>query len=136
MSDPQHPTKRPLAESLERIRGVAHEQAAALRPDDALAASIELIFIEIDGLKSAQQRASEEHDLRKQYLPKLFWLTVAWLGVVVGFVLATSLKWITLSDSVLIAFITSTTVSVLGLFILAAQWLFASSRKPEAEKKS
>lgn len=34
-----------------------------------------------------------------------------------------------LSDTVLVAFITSTTVSVIGLFIIAAQWLYASKKE-------
>jgi len=61
----------------------------------------------------------------------LFWLIVVWLAFVVtyvGLTASTGGKF-KLSDSVLIAFITSSTVSVLGLFVLAAKWLFPSPPK-------
>ncbi|HLL72319.1 MAG TPA: hypothetical protein VK363_12835 [Pyrinomonadaceae bacterium] len=74
------------------------------------------------------------HGLRIEYLTKLFRLIVGWLIVVICFVTASSLKWIVLSDSVLIAFITSTTVSVLGLFMLAAKWLFNAPHKDEKKE--
>lgn len=43
-----------------------------------------------------------------------------------------------LSDSVLIAFITSTTVAVLGLFVTAANWLYGKhnpKKKPESDNQ-
>ena len=65
---------------------------------------------------------------RDEYVLKLFRLIVSWLVIVVIFVaLAATLgNHFKLSDSVLIAFITSTTVSVLGLFVIVARWLFPS----------
>ena len=33
-----------------------------------------------------------------------------------------------LSDNVLIALITSTTVNVIGIFVIAARWLFANQK--------
>ena len=52
---------------------------------------------------------------------------LAWLGSVALLLLLQGLKvwgfW--LSDKVIIAYITSTTVSVLGLFHIAAKWLFS-----------
>ena len=41
-----------------------------------------------------------------------------------------------LSDSVLVAFITSTTVAVLGLFLTAAKWLYGASIKRPIDSKS
>ncbi len=66
---------------------------------------------------------------RDSYIPRLFWLIVSWLVTVVVFIaLAATLgERFNLSDNVLIAFITSTTVSVLGLFVIVARWLFPSS---------
>lgn len=61
------------------------------------------------------------------FVPILFVLVVTWLFVVVLFVLAAAFKlWgFILADSVLIALITSTTATVLGLFHYVARWLFA-----------
>jgi hypothetical protein len=66
---------------------------------------------------------------RDDYVFKLFCLIVSWLTIVVIFVAlsATLGEYFKLSDSVLIAFITSTTVSVLGLFVIVARWLFPSA---------
>lgn len=126
MSDPKRHTN--LLESLDKIQRIAELQAANVQRSEPLAAA-EKVSLEIEGLKQRVKEATETHDLRKEYLPKLFWLIVVWLALVVAFVFATSIGLITLSDSVLIAFITSTTVSVLGLFMLAGRWLFPSSQK-------
>ena len=80
-------------------------------------------------LKDESGRLRELHDTRKQYVGRLFWLITAWLAVVVALVaLTATLKNIfMLADSVLIAFITSTTVSVIALFVIVAKWLFPSA---------
>ncbi|MDQ3712674.1 MAG: hypothetical protein M3388_10710 [Acidobacteriota bacterium] len=80
-------------------------------------------------LKDENLRLTELHDTRKQYVGRLFWLITAWLTVVIALVaLSATLKNIfTLADSVLIAFITSTTVSVIALFVIVAKWLFPSA---------
>lgn len=80
-------------------------------------------------LKDESLRLTELHDTRKQYVGRLFWLITAWLGIVIGLVaLSATLKDIfTLADSVLIAFITSTTVSVIALFVIVAKLLFPSA---------
>ena len=66
---------------------------------------------------------------RDKYVGRLFWLIVAWLFIVVIFVALTATLGSSfhLSDSVLIAFITSTTLGVLGLFVIVARWLFPSA---------
>ena len=86
----------------------------------------ETASLEIDRTKDELITARDLHATRKEYTSKLFRLIVVWLSVVVLFVfLSATLKpRFSLSDGVLIAFITSTTVSVLGLFVLVAKWLF------------
>lgn len=87
---------------------------------------LETASLELEGRKDELITARDLHDTRKEYTSKLFWLIVVWLSIVVLFVLlsATLKPRFSLSDGVLIAFITSTTVSVLGLFVLVAKWLF------------
>jgi Fe2+ transport system protein B len=108
-------------------------------------ADIEKLNVEVSALKianEASQRRSlesgETHNLRKEYTDKLFGLILWWLIVVVTFILlsATAKPAFNLSDTVLVAFITSTTVSVLGLFVLVAKWLFPSSQKDDENKKN
>jgi len=61
-----------------------------------------------------------------------YWQTASakpWLGSVAVLLLMVGFHmWgFNLSDKVIIAYITSTTVSVLGLFHIAAKWLFSAS---------
>lgn len=90
--------------------------------------------IQTERLKDENKRLVELHDTRKQYIGRLFWLIVGWLSVVIALVIlnATLKNNFALSDAVLIAFITSTTVSVIALFVIVAKWLFpASDEKSE-----
>lgn len=94
--------------------------------------------IENERLRDELEEARDVHDLRKRYTGRLFWLIVLWLVAVITFVTLTG-AWkagFSLSDSVLIAFITSTTVSVLGLFVLVAKWLYPSQHKDDSEQKN
>lgn len=84
--------------------------------------------VEIDLLQQQFREASDTHDLRLSYANRLFWLVCAWLACVVFAVELTGFKtWgFTLSDPILIAFITTTTINVVGLFFVVAKWLFPS----------
>jgi hypothetical protein len=101
--------------------------------------SLEKLQIENNRLKQDLKEAQDVHELRKEYTGKLFWLIVLWLFAVITFVTLAGSTGLNprfiLADSVLIAFITSTTVSVLGLFVLVAKWLYPSHHKEEPEQK-
>ncbi len=89
------------------------------------------------------------HALRTSHARKLFWLTVVWIVVIWVILLFQGFGqwffpipdyfkgWVhipfKLSDSVIIAFMTSTTATVLGLYGIAAYWLYG---KPKAEEKA
>jgi hypothetical protein len=66
------------------------------------------------------------HELRRTYTPYLFYMTVGWLVFVALLVTASSIGWSHLTDAVLIALITTTTTNVIGMFLIAARWLFPS----------
>ena len=112
-------------EAIAAIPAVAEAEVESAQLDQASFLA-ETASLEIDRTKDELITARDLHATRKEYTSKLFWLIVVWLSVVVLFVfLSATLKpRFSLSDSVLIAFITSTTVSVLGLFVLVAKWLF------------
>lgn len=84
--------------------------------------------VEIDALRQSVLEASDTHKLRLSYANRLFWLVCAWLACVVFAVELTGFKTLgfTLSDPILIAFITTTTINVVGLFFVVAKWLFPS----------
>lgn len=80
----------------------------------------------------------ELHKIRKKHLNRLFLLTCIWSGIVIFLLISQGLHrlwWFptiydlealvfNLDNSVLIAFITSTTATMIGLYTIAAYWLF------------
>jgi hypothetical protein len=91
---------------------------------------------EIATLRQQLREAIETHDNRITYIGRVFGLVIAWLACVV---LCVALSGFTawgfkLSDQVLIAFITSTTINVVGLFVVVAKWLYPSSGAGAAKK--
>jgi hypothetical protein len=136
----QQPANPPPPTLSEDIQQGAPKDIASARPDE-LAFDDEVNTLEVgalklqnDSLKQQVKEARDLHDLRTTYTRKLFRLIVAWLIVVIIYVgLSATPVGFKLSDSVLIAFITSTTVSVLGLFVLVAKWLFQPSHKDESK---
>lgn len=95
-----------------------------------------------------RQHDNEIHGLRKNHAWLLFWLTVFWV-VVVWFVLLlqgfgqwfipipSNFKYISfeLSDAALIAFMTTTTTTVLGLYGIAAYWLYGNGNGKKRHPK-
>lgn len=148
MEKPKTPNKKidriSEIDSIGAIQHAADVEAALIKPDDGLVATERKALenakleTEVERLKSELQHANDLHEIRKKYTGRLFGLIVAWLSVVILFVALTAMlkPYFNLADSVLIAFITSTTVSVLGLFILVAKWLFPTNGKGEQETKS
>lgn len=139
MKQPLTKSKRSPAQLSQELQKLTQEELAAVQPDD-LPSQAEKQSLEDDKLEIENERLRNElaqardlHDIRKTYTRKLFWLIVGWLSVVVIYVglTATVKTSFNLSDNVLIAFITSTTVSVLGLFVLVAKWLFPANAKDE-----
>ena len=87
--------------------------------------------VDLKEVKESHKRVGEIHGMRKWGLAALFLLVLGWLGVILlilclsGYTPSGSDKTVlALSDPVLIALIGSTTVNVVGLFYLAARWLY------------
>jgi ABC-type Fe3+ transport system permease subunit len=102
--------------------------------------------LEIDGLKSAFNRLGDIHKARMYGLCMLFILVLVWLMIILKFVYwtGTPSDWnspvsangsrmiLKLSDSVIIALISSTTVNVVALFVIAAKWLYGNQKSNES----
>jgi len=99
-----------------------------------------------EDIAQARLQNHEIHGLRIGHAKLLFCLTVAWVAVIWLVVLFQGFgQWFIpipdcleyikfkLSDAVMIAFMTTTTTTVLGLYGIAAYWLYG---KPKAEGKS
>jgi uncharacterized membrane protein len=98
---------------------------------------------------------SSIHRMRKYGLLALFSLVVVWLTGICVFVLLSSFSLqvlvdanvpyfrnavfttpiLVMSDNVLIALITSTTLNVLGMFAVAAKWLYSTPKQDSAKPK-
>lgn len=91
---------------------------------------------EVELLRQELKESQETHTLRLSYSGKIFYLVCVWLVCVTiaVFLSGFSFQGFSLSDKVLIAFITSTTVNVVGLFIVVAKWMFPSN--PNNNKQS
>ena len=82
---------------------------------------------EVGELAAKLEHLIKTHKMRVDYTSRIFWMTVAWLAcVLIGIILSgfKTVMGFELADSVLIAFLSSTTVTVVGLFVLVAKWLF------------
>jgi hypothetical protein len=84
---------------------------------------------------AAQNRRLDEalklERIRRTYAHRIFWLTLGWLSFVLLILGASGsdiqllgLKKFHLDTAVLIAFITTSSLQVLGLMIIVAKWLF------------
>ncbi|TCD28633.1 hypothetical protein EZ456_04385 [Pedobacter psychrodurus] len=61
---------------------------------------------------------------RKRYSHRIFLITTGWLISVITILVAVGLAKLKLSDSVLIALLGTTTINVLGFFVIVIQYLF------------
>jgi hypothetical protein len=77
--------------------------------------------------------------MRKIFAVLLFLMSVSWLGFIGWIIVRAGTGWypsdnffgflpFQLSDSVLIALITTTTINVLGLFFAVTRWLFPNAK--------
>jgi hypothetical protein len=100
---------------------------------------------ELYELRRQHEEAKEIHALRLRYVNRIFTLVVGWLSGVGVAILWTGFGGVNdrvfyLSDKVLIAFISSTTINVIGLFVVAAKWMYPNSsvqaaKTPDPERR-
>jgi hypothetical protein len=93
-------------------------------------------YHEIQSLRQELLETQDTHTLRLKYTFNIFIIICTWLAFVIVGVFFSGFKLFnfSLSDKVLIAFITSTTISVLGLFIVVAKWMFPNNQSKENRK--
>ena len=107
--------------------GLVREEA----PEELSPLSVARQLAEREHLENRRLRAiiddlEQDRAQRKQYSARLFWLVVGWLFAVGGVLLLHGFSaWsFELSEIVLTTLISTTTVSVLGLFTIVARYLF------------
>ena len=94
--------------------------------------------LNIDKLSMKDKHNNEVHELRKEYLPKIFLIIKLWLGFIALFVSVYYLielflfykfnKIINLIPApVLISLLGFTSANIIGLFYVVAKWLFPNT---------
>ena len=78
-----------------------------------------------EGIRDRRQ----DRVLRGKYADKIYLLVCWWLVGIFVVILCSGFKWIVLSDSVLIAIMTGTTIDILGLMVIVANYLFPKNGK-------
>ncbi|HEV7684880.1 MAG TPA: hypothetical protein VGO68_22410 [Pyrinomonadaceae bacterium] len=130
-SAPPKLTRIDLTKLLERIKENADARVPEVKVSDsrALEGQNYLIGVGEDWLRQEIRHTKHLHYVRLFLLAALFVLVLMWLFSVAALLTLQAFRvWdFNLSDKVIIAYITSTTVSVLGLFHIAAKWLFSAS---------
>jgi len=121
-----------LNPSADAVAGVAQDEELKAKndePDRLMTYQYEKLALANERLEDENERLRDVHELRKEYIPKLFGLTCIWLVVVTVFLWrAAGGRDFYLYDNVLIALITSTTINVIGIFLIAARWLFPTQK--------
>lgn len=95
-------------------------------PDSQTA--LESKTLESEELKARIAKLNQDIKLRKKYSGKLYWLISIWLIAIFALLLLQGFLGKTdifmLSDKVLITIISGTTINVLGLFAIVANYIF------------
>lgn len=105
-------------------------------PEESIDYGKSLDKLRVKYLEQQLKETTDVHDWRKNYASKIFRLVAVWLGLVNLAVFLQGFKFFSFSleREVIIAFITSTTISIVGLFLVVANWLFPNKYKSDNSK--
>ncbi len=114
-------------------------KATEPKPDneDYESAALEANSLEDEQKKIDLESQKRDLDARTRYVDRVYWLIVYWLVFVAVVIVQdarrplVSLIRFDVSDPVLIALITTTTINVIGLFIVVLRYLFARPELPQ-----
>lgn len=106
----------------------------------------------INRINEKDKRRADIHKLRMRHTWGLFALVLIWIFLIVGLLTLSGSKGsiscaifdfqgcrdfsFTVSDAVIITFITTTTANILGLYGIAAFWIFKREKKPLSKEQS
>ncbi len=79
-------------------------------------------------LKLRLQNEQQNIEERKRYALRIFIMIACWLVAIIAIIVSEGFSWLEISDAVLIALISSTTVSVLAFFLAVTRYLFPNQK--------
>jgi hypothetical protein len=126
MSSTPSPNSQPEKITVESIVPAPIEET----PYSGVYLALEIKQAELDHQKLLNNELQENIERRGNWGERVFWLLVGWLLSVVGVVLCQGFvyKGFHLDNSVIIAFIATTTVDVLSLGYIVANYLFQKNK--------
>jgi len=125
-SEPPDPNRPIGLESItERLPGV-------FNPDAVANAAEERLWLENKRLQSQVEDLEQDRKERRKYAQRIFYMVVGWLIAMILIVVATGVRWpwahqyigFDLAERIVLTLITTTTVSVVGIFLIVASYLF------------
>jgi hypothetical protein len=111
---------------------MADEQDLSKIHEDAIPAGTDVLEearqFDLEAAQENLEQFRQDRAERKKYASHIFKLVCAWLGAIVAMLLSQGFlgpwRLFNLSDSVLIATVTSTTASIVAIFAFVAKYLF------------
>ena len=101
---------------------VAREEETKLK--EGRIHELEKAALELQLLKAQIKKFEDDNEGRREFSRSIFAVTVVWMLLVMMVVFQCAGGRWHLSDSVLIALITTTTATVIGVFVIVANYLF------------
>jgi hypothetical protein len=125
MKTPPHPSVASESEAKDLLQPKLDELAnTKVNVRDANVQEVEERDMEEAFSRAQLKRLLDDNNARKSFSQWLFAITVIWMFVVLIIVIQCGRQSIILSDSVLIALITTTTANVFGFFYVVVNYLF------------
>lgn len=93
-----------------------------------------LIEQEVDGKKARNESRRNDTELRKGFSNKIFGFLVGWTSFVAVFLTLTGLEILKVESEILLTLLGSTTVSIVGIFMAVANYLFPNKGKNRDSK--
>ena len=90
------------------------------------------------GFRARLIRDQEDHEAKKDFSVRIFWLVLIWFFVVVAITVVHGFNaWdFALADSVLITLLSTTTANVIGMLIIVLNYLFKRRSEPDVWDKA
>ena len=110
------------------VRMVDLESLSDEERDAEIASKEQVARFNLRAKNQTLRQLKEEHELRKKFMPFVYWLVVGVIGSTIFLLLVTGIVnacgKIFLSDKVLITLLTATVADILGIFYIAIRWLY------------
>lgn len=85
---------------------------------------LELKILYNERIRQENEERKELHDIRKKYMILVFECTKNYIVLVLIILFLYGVNFLKFDSSVIITFLTTTTLNVLGIAIIVAKWLF------------